>query len=206
VRGARDRGLTREATPALFAALETATADAPVTYSLLPNDASTFTPPDWDLLVQRSAPGAVVLNSTSLQERLSRSIRDRSFATVVMTLFAFATTVITTAGLVGIVGYVVARRTHEIGIRLAIGARGGQVIWLVMRDAIAATATGAVLGTVIAAWLSHGLEALLYGVSAGNLTTLSVTTVGLIFFALIAAAIPARRAGRLSPTVALRAE
>ncbi len=206
VRGARDRGLTREATPALFAALETATADAPVTYSLLPNDASTFTPPDWDLLVQRSAPGAVVLNSTSLQERLSRSIRDRSFATVVMTLFAFATTVITTAGLVGIVGYVVARRTHEIGIRLAIGARGGQVIWLVMRDAIAATATGAVLGTVIAAWLSHGLEALLYGVSAGNLTTLSVTTVGLIFFALIAAAIPARRAGRLSTTVALRAE
>jgi ABC-type antimicrobial peptide transport system permease subunit len=111
---------------------------------------------------------------------------------------------VTVAGLVGVVGYVAARRTREVGIRMALGAPPGNVIWLMMRDAAAATIAGAAAGLVGAMWLSGSVTSLVYGVSPTDWPTLAMATGGLMALAVAAAAGPARRAGRLSPVIALR--
>jgi ABC-type antimicrobial peptide transport system permease subunit len=206
VRDAHDRGLAVDPRPWIFAAVATPNPVALVTYSVRSSETLSGAPAEWDRAIERAAPGAVVLDDSSLQERLNRSIRDRSFAALVMVLFAGATTSVMAAGLWGVVAYVVTRRTREIGIRLAIGGRAGQIVWLVMRDALAAAACGASCGLVLSLWLSRTLEGLLYGVSAGDLATLLLMTTGLLALALVAGAIPALRAGRLSPSVALRTE
>ena len=204
VRDARDRGLIQSPRPAVFLPILAPTAEAPVVYSLRCSASTRSLLAEGERVIQSVDRGAAVLDASSLQERLSRSVADRSFATLVMVLFAAATTIITIAGLWGVVAYVVTRRTREVGIRLAVGANGSTVVWLVMREAMVAAVCGAVGGIVVSLWLSRTLEALLFDVASRDLLTLSFTTAGLLVLAFGAAVIPARRAGRLSPMVALR--
>lgn len=203
LKDSRRHALDEAPSPAVFRVLDETAPGMRVTYlaSGTTSAAAMFEP-----LINRISPDAVVLDASTLRARLARTIQDRSFATLVVGLFAVATIVVTAAGIVGVVGYGVARRTREIGIRMAIGATSGSVTWLTMRGASVAIGVGGVMGLIAVMWLSDVASSLLYGVSPRDWTTLAATTFALIGLATAAAIVPARRAGRLSPTVALRDE
>jgi ABC-type antimicrobial peptide transport system permease subunit len=149
---------------------------------------------------------AIVTDVSAIGDRLADSIRDRSFATLVFALFAVAGIGVCASGLIGLVSFVVARRTREIAIRTALGAQGRHVRRLVMRQAVTAALTGGIAGLLAGWWLSRWLETLLYGVDAGDLPTLLAGALVMLVIVGVASWLPARRALRLSPTIALRTE
>ncbi|HWB30691.1 MAG TPA: FtsX-like permease family protein [Vicinamibacterales bacterium] len=149
---------------------------------------------------------AIVSDASTLGARLSRTVQDRSFATLVLVLFGTTAIVVSATGLVAIVGSTVARRTREIAIRVAIGARPSQVRWLVTRDAIVAASTGAAAGFAAGWWLSGTLTHLLYGIRPADPVSFAIAIVLMLTTAGIAAAIPASRALRISPNDALSRE
>ena len=109
-------------------------------------------------------------------------------------------------GLYGVIGYQVVQRTNEIGIRMALGAQRGQVLWATLRRALAWTAAGIVLGVPLALMASRTAESLLFGLNPMDVMTLSTAAVTMLMFGALAAFIPARRASRVDPLVALRYE
>jgi ABC-type lipoprotein release transport system permease subunit len=113
---------------------------------------------------------------------------------------------VTIGGLAGIVGFIVARRTREIAIRIAIGAEPRHVRRLVVRQTLAAAAFGLAVGLLAGRWASVGLESLLYGIEAGSWTTPMAAAGLMLAITMAAALVPARRAARLEPMQALRVE
>jgi putative ABC transport system permease protein len=156
--------------------------------------------------VTRVNADAILVGTSSMEERLAGSVKERAFATLILSLFAAASVTVCVAGLVGIVTFIVARRTREIAIRMVIGANAAHVLSLVLREALGAAATGIVVGLLIGGWLSRWLGSLLYGVQAGDRVTLVLTGLGMLAIVAIASAMPAVRALRRSPTDALRIE
>ncbi len=109
-------------------------------------------------------------------------------------------------GLFGVISYVVGQRTREIGVRAALGAQSSAVIGMVVRHALTVTGVGAVLGLAGAFGLTRLMETLLYEVSATDPVTFIAAPVLLIAISLLATWLPARRASRVNPVEALRAE
>jgi predicted lysophospholipase L1 biosynthesis ABC-type transport system permease subunit len=149
---------------------------------------------------------AILLEDSTIQERLMRSIQDRTFATLTLVFFAIAALGICVAGLAGIVVHTVARRTREIAVRMALGASAAVVRRLVVREAVMAAASGCALGVAAALSVSRLLQHLLYGVEARDPLSLALAACLCLGVTGLAAWIPARRATRLSPASALRAE
>jgi ABC-type antimicrobial peptide transport system permease subunit len=125
---------------------------------------------------------------------------------VILASFAGLGLVLAVIGIYGVIAYLVAQRTQEIGIRLALGAPRSAVVWLVssqaLRMALAGVAIG-LLGTMLAA---RSLASLLYGISALDPLTLGSASMALIAVALAACALPARNAAKIDPARALRSE
>jgi ABC-type antimicrobial peptide transport system permease subunit len=138
--------------------------------------------------------------------RLAESIRDRSFATLMFALFATAALGVTGAGIFAVVAFVVARRTRELAIRLALGARPGHLLSIVVGDAVLAAAVGAAGGLLAGRWLAQALDAYLFGMTAGDPYAPVLAAATLIAAAALAAWWPARRALRLQPSETLRVE
>jgi ABC-type antimicrobial peptide transport system permease subunit len=153
-----------------------------------------------------ASPDAVVVDVGTLADKLAFSIRDRTFAALVFVLFGVAAGAVTIGGLAGIVGFIVARRTREIAIRIAIGAEPRHVRRLVVRQTLAAAAFGLAVGLLAGRWASVGLESLLYGIEAGSWTTPMAAAGLMLAITMAAALVPARRAARLEPMQALRVE
>ena len=109
-------------------------------------------------------------------------------------------------GLYGVMAYTVARRTREIGVRMALGAVPGDVVWLVMREVAALVGTGITLGLVAAWGLSRAVSSQLYGGAATDPLTIAGAAGALAAVALVAGYVPARRATRVNPVLALRYE
>jgi hypothetical protein len=151
-------------------------------------------------------PLVTVADGGAMRERLMRSIQDRSFATLMVTFFGAAAIGVSAAGLVGVVGFVVARRTREIAIRMAIGAGRADVRRLVTREAARASAAGAAIGLLLGAWLSRTMESFLYGIAPADPWSLVLAAGLLVVVVASAAWVPARRAIRMSPSEALRIE
>lgn len=150
--------------------------------------------------------GVVVGDVETYGGRLADLVRDRTFATLVLGVFAGVSGAVTLAGLVGIVVFIVACRTREIAIRMAVGAPSTHIMALVVREAIVAAATGALVGLLAGRWLSMWLQSLVFRVEAGNwTTTVAAAAIGLTLM-VVAALVPARRATRLQPHMALRVE
>jgi predicted permease len=151
-------------------------------------------------------PRIAIREYSTVAERLSNSVRDRSFATLMLTLFAIAALSVSLTGVISVVMFIVAGRTREIAIRMAIGAQAHHVLWLVVREAFTAAATGVLAGVIAVRWLSGTLESLLYGIEAGSWPTTSIAAGLMAIVMALAATVPARRAVRLAPTDALRLE
>jgi predicted permease len=151
-------------------------------------------------------PEAAIGSVETVGGQLLDRVRNRTFAMVVLTFFAVAAVVVTIAGLAGLVGFLVARRTREIAIRLALGARPAHIRRLVARDALGAACAGALTGLLLGRWLSTWLESLVFGIEAGNWTTTLVAACAAVALMVLPALVPAHRALRLQPTEALRVE
>ncbi len=133
------------------------------------------------------------------------SARERLFAQL-LTIFGVFALLLASIGLHGVVSYSVARRTNEIGLRMAIGARPGAVQWLILRQVLGLSLFGLLLG-VPAAWVAGPLVgSLLYGVAPGDVLTIGLASVLLVLVSLGAGYRPARRASQVDPLVALRTE
>jgi predicted permease len=177
-----------------------------MTYVVRTSDGLQLPPTTSERIVRHFDPMAVTLDAGTIGERLGRSVRDRTFATSVVGLFALASILVTALGLAVVVAYTVVKRTREIAVRLALGATGPRVTRLIAGDASAAATCGVTVGLVAASWVSRGLTSLVYGIEPTDLATLLIAATGLLAVALGAAILPARRAARISPAVALRDE
>ena len=147
-----------------------------------------------------------VYNVATLQELQSNSILMRSFFMLLLIIFASLALALAVIGIYGVMSYTVTQRTQEIGIRMALGAGAGDVLALVLRNGMILTAAGMVAGLAGAFVLTRLLEALLFGVAPTDVTTFTAVSVTLLAAAFVACWIPARRATKVDPLVALRYE
>jgi len=147
-----------------------------------------------------------IYNLRTLDHQIDQSLlNDRLIATL-SSAFGVLATLLAVIGLYGVMAYTVARRTREIGVRMALGAVQGDVVWLVMREVLALVGTGIVLGLVAAWGLGRLISSQLYGVTASDPLTIAGAAGLLLFVALLAGYLPARRATRVNPVLALRYE
>jgi putative ABC transport system permease protein len=130
----------------------------------------------------------------------------RRFSLVLLTVFAGVALVMAAVGIYGVVSYTAAERTRETGVRLALGARPGDILALVLGEGVKRTLVGIVLGLGAALVASRTLQGLLYGVPPTDPATYGGVIVVLVTVALAASLLPAWRAARLDPLVALRRE
>jgi predicted permease len=147
-----------------------------------------------------------VYNLMTLNERRDESVfADRLMAMLCVALGSLAA-LLAALGLYGVMAYIVARRTREIGIRMALGATRSGVAWLVLKEVLQMSAIGLVAGLAGAAITGHLAQSLLFGVSGANPLVLGITAGFLIAIAVLAGSFPARRAAGVQPMVALRYE
>jgi ABC-type antimicrobial peptide transport system permease subunit len=125
---------------------------------------------------------------------------------VLSTVFGGLATVLAAVGLYGVMAYMVARRTREIGIRMALGAGGGRVIWLVMREVTLLAAVGVTIGLPSAWLVTRLVQTQLFGILPTDVLTMTLAAFGIASVALLAGYLPARRATRIDPMRALRWE
>jgi putative ABC transport system permease protein len=141
-----------------------------------------------------------------MSARLAGSSAAVRFRTLLLTSFGAVALVLAMVGLYAVVAYSTAQRTHEIGVRMALGARPAQVVWLVFNEGMAPVVVGAALGIAGTIALSRLVTGLMFGISAADPATVAVVVTLLLFAALAACCVPALRATRVSPLDALRFE
>ena len=151
-------------------------------------------------------PNQIVWRTQTLEDLLSTSVAPRRFNMLLLGVFAGVALALAAVGLYGVMSYSVSWRTREIGIRMALGAERAHVLRLVVRQGMTMTLIGLVLGLIGAYLLSRVIAGLLYGVSATDPLTFAGVSIVLLAVALLACLIPARRATRVNPLVALRTE
>jgi putative ABC transport system permease protein len=147
-----------------------------------------------------------VFNVRSMEQALAQSVAARRFSMILLAVFALLALTLAAVGIYGVISYSVAQRTREVGIRMALGARTIDVLNLVVRDGLKLVFVGIVVGLAGALLLTRLMTALLFGVTATDAVTYVTVALGLIIVALIACCIPARRATKVDPLVALRFE
>jgi len=142
----------------------------------------------------------------TIDELIRDSVATRRFALLILVLFAVLALVLAVSGIYGVISYSVTQRTQEIGIRMALGAQATDVLRLVLKEFMRLTVVGVALGLVGAYLLTRLMTSLLFGVTPTDITTFVLVSIVLSLVALIACLIPARRAARVDPLVALRYE
>ncbi len=153
--------------------------------------------------VERELPVSDVM---TMSQRIANSTSRTKFIAVLLALFAVLALVLAVTGLYGLIAYSVAQRTREIGIRMALGAQSSQVLRLTLRQGMWLVATGVAVGVAAALALTRLMQSLLYEVSAADPLTFAAVALLLALAALLACYVPARRAARIDPMVALRCE
>jgi len=142
----------------------------------------------------------------ALAEGLSQSTRSRRFSVLLLGSFALLAMILATVGIYGVISYSVTRRTHEIGIRLALGAERGRIQRMVVGRALIYGSAGVAIGVAGGLALTRLLRSMLYDVSATDPAVFAAASLFLLAIAALAGYVPARRASRTDPCVALRNE
>ena len=155
-------------------------------------------------VVQRADPRMPVADVMSQRARIDQTISQEVAFARLCTAFALLALAIACVGLYGTMSYTVARRTGEIGIRMALGARRGRVLWLVLREVVVLTALGLAIGVPAALAASRLVASFLFGMKPNDPLALTGSVVILVTAAILAAYLPARQASRLDPMIALR--
>jgi putative ABC transport system permease protein len=153
--------------------------------------------------VQRLDPDLPIANVRTLDQVISDSVAPRRLSVVLLGVFAAIALVLAAVGVYGVMSYLVVQRTHEIGVRMALGAQRRDVLRLVVGHALKLIGFGALIGLTLAFASTRALSTLLYNVSAFDLTTFVVVTIALSAIALLASYIPALRATGADPMIAL---
>ena len=156
--------------------------------------------------VREVDPGEPVYGVMTMRQRLDQSLAPQRFNTALLGAFAAAATLLAAVGVFGVLSFQVAERRHEIGIRMALGARRGDVLKLVVGRGLRLVLAGVVIGLAAALALTRVMTSLLFGVSATDPATLTTISLGLIALTLLASYLPARRATKVDPITALRYE
>jgi len=141
-----------------------------------------------------------------LEDYVGLSVQDRRFALILLGVFAVIALVLSVVGIYGVTAYTAARRTREVGIRMALGARRSEVVTLLLRQVSTPVVAGIGVGLVASFGLTRVLANMLFGVTPTDPVTFACVMVGLAGVAALACYIPARRAVRVDPTIALRCE
>jgi predicted permease len=147
-----------------------------------------------------------IYNSSSLVALVSESLAQKRFTVLLLGNFAAITLLLAAVGLFGVISYFVAERTREFGVRIALGANRSTIYWQVLRRAALLGLAGCVLGLGISIFVSRALQSTLYQVSRFDLATMALVPLLLLSVVLLAAYLPAYRATRVDPMVALRYE
>ena len=151
-------------------------------------------------------PSLPVFDARTFDDVLKERADKQRGVSALFAAFGFVALLLASLGLYGVMAYAVTRRTREMGVRLALGASPAQLTRLIVRDGLRLALTGVAIGCVLALPVAQVLGALIFGVQIGDLATFAATCALLIAVALTAALLPARRASRVDPMEALRAE
>src|SRR4029077_3546798 len=147
-----------------------------------------------------------ITDVASMSDAIQGTVAQPRFQTVLLVMFGSLALILASVGIYGVISYSVAQRTHEIAIRMSLGAQLKDVLQLVLSEGVRLALAGAAIGVVAALGLARLMGRLLYGVSATDQFPCAAVAVVLMFVALIACYIPARRAMRVDPMIALRYE
>lgn len=157
-------------------------------------------------IVKDADPGLALYRVGELSDFLGRTVERQRFSMFILGGFAAFALVLGCVGIYGLIAFNVARRTREIGLRMAIGASGASVLMLVLRETSRMVGLGIALGIAASLALTRLIASMLHDVSSTDTATITVMTLLLGAFALVAGLLPARRAARVHPSVALRAD
>lgn len=156
--------------------------------------------------LQELMPRASYLTVMPLSDLVDREMRSWSLGATMFAVFGSLALLLAAIGLYGVIAYDVVQRSHEMGVRVALGARYRDVVWLVVRQGALVGAVGIVMGSAIALLGARWIEPLLFDVSPRDPLAYAVVAATMLAMAVAASFVPARRAARADPNVALRAE
>ncbi|MCH7978035.1 MAG: FtsX-like permease family protein [Acidobacteria bacterium] len=156
--------------------------------------------------IDKVDPNVPIYDVRSMQQVLSDSVALRRLSMLLVGLFAAIALLLTVIGIYGVVSYAVIQRTHEMGIRAALGATPGEILRLVVGEGLRLAVFGVAIGLVASLGLIRFISSLLYGINATDVVTYVSVALLLITIAVLASYVPARRATRVDPVLALRVE
>jgi putative ABC transport system permease protein len=154
--------------------------------------------------VSSVAPAVPIYRLSTMQQKISNTLERSHFDTFLLAIFAATALLLSSVGIYGVLSYMVAQRTRDIGIRMALGASQGQIVWDVLSFGVRLAGIGLAIGLAAALAATRLLSSLLYGVRPTDAITFGAVSLILLVVALIASYLPARRATRVDPLVALR--